>query len=92
MIPEESARTFRFSYDCEPIKKRDSYQSCAARLDAKGRTFSDYNTTLDGIEKAGWMFSYAERPFLPLPADFKDIVRVLHEFGVAVSTDLEFGD
>lgn len=73
MIPEESGRTFRFSYDCEPIKKRDSYQSCATRLDAKGRTFSDYNTTLDGIEKAGWMFSYAERPFLPLPADFKDI-------------------
>lgn len=26
------------------------------------------------------------------PADFKDIVRVLHEFGVAVGTDLEFGD
>lgn len=60
IIPDSGKRILAFSYDYELIKLRDSYQICAARLSARERVFSDYNTTLDAIEKPGWLFSYPD--------------------------------
>lgn len=61
IVPQaEGKKRYDFSYDCEKIKSRDSYQTCVARLEEKGRTLSDYNTTLDTLEPLSWMFSYPE--------------------------------
>ena len=61
IIPDGDGRKrYDFSYDREPIRSRDSYQSCAARIDAREPVLSDYNTVLDSIGSLGWMFSYPE--------------------------------
>ena len=61
IIPDgDGKRRYEFSYDKETIRSRDSYQSCAARLDERGRTIMDYNSALDSVEKLGWLFSYPE--------------------------------
>ena len=57
---EDGRRIYTFSYDSEKITSRDSYQSCAMRLDARPRTISDYNNGLEAVEKLGWLFSYPD--------------------------------
>lgn len=61
IIPDdEKGKRYSFSYDSEKIRQRDSYQTCVARLEKKGRTFSDFNTVLDRNENIGWLISYPE--------------------------------
>lgn len=57
---EDGKRNVSFSLDSEPIRSRDSYQSCADRLAARGRTLSDYNETLENLRPFGWLYSFPQ--------------------------------
>ena len=61
ILPQpDDKRKHVLSYDSERIMVRDSYQSCAGRLDKKGRTIIEPDTGLDQIERLDWCFSYPD--------------------------------